>query len=232
MNMFELLHRIDVMTALGGLVRDSKNAYYREADHYLSLLPTTGISMTNIVGEIKTLIKKGDSDAGRAEKYYKAAGQRLIKLRDGKTKTEFEKIVREQCDLGIVRAYFYIKLAKGKTTLTRDRAASAKSKRKQRAAATKKRSGRPEQPDPEELPGDSPQQRWQYSAANMAGMAGEAISLLAFWDKTFGEEWRSFEVPSDLVTLAQQAADAWAQIADELTTRAGAIPIRKAASHG
>ena len=47
-------------------------------------------------------------------------------------------------------------------------------------------------------------------------MAGDAISLLAFWDKTFGKEWKDFEVPSDLVTLAQQAADTWGQIANEL----------------
>jgi hypothetical protein len=69
---------------------------------------------------------------------------------------------------------------------------------------------------PEDLPDDTPQQRWHYSVSNIAG---EAISLLAFWDKTFGQEWRSFEVSSDLATLAQQAADAWAQIANELTTR-------------
>jgi hypothetical protein len=50
-------------------------------------------------------------------------------------------------------------------------------------------------------------------------MAEEAISLEAFWNKTFGEEWKQFEVSSDLVTLAQQAADAWTRIADELTKR-------------
>jgi hypothetical protein len=69
---------------------------------------------------------------------------------------------------------------------------------------------------PEDLPGDTSEQRWQYSVGNMAG---EAISLQAFWDKTFGEAWKSFEVSSDLVTLAQQAADAWTQIANELTDK-------------
>jgi hypothetical protein len=71
--------------------------------------------------------------------------------------------------------------------------------------------GKPPLP-PEES--DSPQQRWHYSVGNMAG---EAISLPAFWDKTFGREWRKFEVFSDVATLAQQAAAAWAQIAAVLS---------------
>jgi hypothetical protein len=70
---------------------------------------------------------------------------------------------------------------------------------------------------PEDLPGDTPQEQWQRSVGNMAG---EAVSLEAFWTKTFGKEWEGFDVPSDLVTLAREAADAWTQIANKLTTRA------------
>ena len=76
----------------------------------------------------------------------------------------------------------------------------------------------------EPIPGDTPLERWQYS---VGFIAGEAISLEAFWTRTFKEEWKEFEVSSDLVTLAQQAADAWVKIANDLTLRAGAIPIRR-----
>jgi hypothetical protein len=46
-------------------------------------------------------------------------------------------------------------------------------------------------------------------------MAGEAISLRASWRKEFGD-WEKFKAPSDLITLAKQAADEWAAIASQL----------------
>ena len=76
------------------------------------------------------------------------------------------------------------------------------------------RDGQKREIAPEDLPSDTPQQQWGYSVGNMAG---EAVSLPAFWDRTFGKGWQKFELSSDLVTLVQQAADTWAQIAEELT---------------
>jgi hypothetical protein len=46
-------------------------------------------------------------------------------------------------------------------------------------------------------------------------LPGDAISLRAFWSREFGN-WKSFNVASDLVTLAKLAADAWKQLAREL----------------
>jgi hypothetical protein len=76
-------------------------------------------------------------------------------------------------------------------------------------------SPKPEMPL-DDSPSDTPEQQWQRSVANMAG---EAISLMPFWSRTFGKNWESFEVPSDLMTLTQQAADSWVKIADKLISR-------------
>jgi hypothetical protein len=58
---------------------------------------------------------------------------------------------------------------------------------------------------------------WQRS---VQGLAGDAIGLEPFWSKEFGDAWKSFPVPTDLVTLARQAADAWAKVAADLAERA------------
>jgi hypothetical protein len=62
---------------------------------------------------------------------------------------------------------------------------------------------------------DRPQDFWQRSLSNLAG---DAISMRAFWTRQFGD-WEKFDAPSDLVTLAQQAAEAWQEVAQELVGR-------------
>jgi hypothetical protein len=70
--------------------------------------------------------------------------------------------------------------------------------------------------------GDTNQDRWQLSLSNMAG---EAVSLPAYWKKEFGD-WRAFEVSSDLLELARQAVDTWKEIADHLASlKAGAVQL-------
>jgi hypothetical protein len=61
---------------------------------------------------------------------------------------------------------------------------------------------------------DTPQDFWRRSITNMAG---EAVSLPAYWRKNF-PGWEKFEVPSDIRTLAMQAAEAWAEIASIVST--------------
>jgi hypothetical protein len=53
--------------------------------------------------------------------------------------------------------------------------------------------------------GDGPQQFWERSLANVAGVA---ISLEASWTRQHGAAWRDFPVSRDLATLAREAADA------------------------
>ena len=57
-----------------------------------------------------------------------------------------------------------------------------------------------------------PQQRWQYGLDSLASWT---ISLPDHWTREFGD-WESFEAPSDLITLAEQAAEAWTKIAAKL----------------
>jgi hypothetical protein len=63
----------------------------------------------------------------------------------------------------------------------------------------------------ESAPGLTAKERWQNSIGNMAG---EAISLQAYWTREFGE-WEKLGA-RHLITLALQAAEAWSEIADRL----------------
>jgi hypothetical protein len=181
--------------------------------------------MSKLTDEIKMLLKKGDTATADAGQHYKAAGEKLIELRKNKTKKEFEAVVAKECGIKTNWAYTLMRIAKGQTTLAEIRGQSAKRKKKYRR---KKRAFRNAQHEPEHKePGKTPQERWQGS---LDFMAAEAIALPAYWRKTFGE-WKEFEVSSASVTLAQQAAEAWAQIAEDVTKRAGAIPLRRT-THG
>jgi hypothetical protein len=57
------------------------------------------------------------------------------------------------------------------------------------------------------------QEQWQRSLSNMAS---EAISLSAYWTHLFGKDWQKFEVTSDVLTLAKQAAAAWNDIVESM----------------
>jgi len=66
--------------------------------------------------------------------------------------------------------------------------------------------------------GDSEQERWQRSLWNLSHMAGDAVAIRASWTREFGD-WEKFEIPSQLVTLARQAAKEWTEIATDLAQR-------------
>jgi hypothetical protein len=56
---------------------------------------------------------------------------------------------------------------------------------------------------------------WGWS---LGYLAGNAIAIESFWGKHY-PEWKSFEVSSELVTLAEQAAEAWMKVARDLKKR-------------
>jgi hypothetical protein len=68
--------------------------------------------------------------------------------------------------------------------------------------------------------GDGPQQFWERSLANVAGIA---ISLEEFWTRQHGAAWRDFPVSRDLATLARKAADVWSSLAEQLDARV--VPV-------
>lgn len=57
------------------------------------------------------------------------------------------------------------------------------------------------------------EQTWQ---ASLGHHAGEAVSMRAFWTRTFGPVWRTYRAPSDLLTLAEQAIESWQAVVNEL----------------
>jgi hypothetical protein len=67
------------------------------------------------------------------------------------------------------------------------------------------------------------QEQWHRSASVMAS---EAASLPAYWMQQFGKHWETFDVPSDVLTLAKQAAEAWNEIVESMITRNGADPVK------
>ena len=72
--------------------------------------------------------------------------------------------------------------------------------------------------------GLSPQERWRNS---VSFMAGNSISLPAYWTKEFGE-WEKFKVTSDISTLIKQAIKAWKEIGDRMGVAGdnrGAMPV-------
>jgi hypothetical protein len=83
----------------------------------------------------------------------------------------------------------------------------------------------PAEDDSEDDGGNSPTEQWERSLSNMAG---DAISIRAFWNKTFGKEWENFEVPSAVVTLAKQAAKEWTELAADLTKRRSPAKLKAA----
>jgi hypothetical protein len=119
------------------------------------------------------------------------------------------------------RADELIRISDGRTTVEKARAVKAPAKRK----IKKPPIDLPGDPIQEECTDcDTPEQFWQHSLSNLAG---DAVSMRAFWTRQFGK-WEKFAVPSELVTLAKQAADAWSTLAKTLASDAEA---GRSASH-
>lgn len=71
---------------------------------------------------------------------------------------------------------------------------------------------RPRPPDPNQ----QPEPRWQRSVSNLAG---DIVSIRAFWSKEFGEQWKKFDVPSDLLKLILQASKEWTEFVNQVQRR-------------
>lgn len=59
---------------------------------------------------------------------------------------------------------------------------------------------------------NSKQEFWQNS---LSSMAGDAISLSAYWTQQFGN-WQQFEPTAEMVVLATQAAETWNEIVETM----------------
>jgi hypothetical protein len=121
----------------------------------------------------------------------------------------------EKADPGIVRRTLDKLLAEGKEPT------KAALNRAIRKAAAKRKDTADNGPTQDVgNDGTADADRWERSLGNVAG---DAISIRAFWAKTFGKEWEKFHVPSTAVTLAEQAAKEWTELAADLTKRRKAL---------
>ena len=196
------------------------------------------VDKAQLIKKIKVCIEKGDKANDKAEQYYTAAGIHLKTLKKkAPNQAAWEQLIKSRCGLSTSRAYELIQIADGRKTVAELRLGTAARMRKhrsrpsrdgqnkaaERAATTAKVGAEPKVRRPtdpfdndEHADSETPQDFWQCSLANMAG---DAISLEAFWTRQHGEAWRSYPVPSHLVTLAEQAADAWRELARSLKAR-------------
>ena len=167
---------------------------------------------------IKAYISKGDHAKEKAEQYYISAGQHLHALRETcSSKKSWEEVLRKRCDLSTGRASELMQIADGRKTQAEIREAD-----KERKRITRQRSGHPEQQDEENqevsedfmepCPDcDTPQDFWRRALMNAAGDA-LAVTATQTWQRNYGD-WRGFEGTSELVTLAEQASEAWSEAA-------------------
>jgi hypothetical protein len=152
---------------------------------------------------------------------------------------DFWQFVKKVQGLGQSRAYDCMRIAGGRTTdeeirkETRDRVKKHRASKKLQRPTPEKQAAKPD-PKPDSVTvtesaevsidqrrrenealdtdDNSAQEQWQRS---LGYHAGEAATLPAYWRREFGE-WEKFEVPSDLMTLAEQAAETWKKLVADL----------------
>ena len=90
-----------------------------------------------------------------------------------------------------------------------------KSRRRKATIAPNAPVGVPDSFDPIQVPCsdcETQEQNWQHS---LSSLAGDVISARAYWSRQF-PGWETFKAPSELVTLAKQAAKAWSELASAI----------------
>ena len=78
---------------------------------------------------------------------------------------------------------------------------------------------------PEDDEDDAVEERWQGSLGNYAA---DATAMCAAWKRDFGD-WENFDCPSDLMTLAKQAAQAWTELVAHLSKSKATDVVKSAA---
>lgn len=200
------------------------------------------VALAQQIGDAVKASAKADGDAIAAAK---DVGALLLEAKRRHTTTKaFEAFLKTvPGGLQATQAYRYIAIAGGSTTVEAEKEKDRERKRKERERKERERKAKEipvrdvTDPDDSDLltadnvvplnlatpTGAAEEERWQRSLGNLAG---DAVSIRAFWTREFGE-WEKFQAPSDLVTLAAQAAQAWTSLAADLATPQSRAP-RKA----
>ncbi len=186
-------------------------------------------SLTELVRDTNELYAEVEKARGHAERACNLLGQMLAEAKRRKPKgITWPAFVKENYDFSRSRADELIQIAEERTTVEKAREGKNASVKKSRAKSTLRsvepplRSGGSNvvhlKSDPIQEPCtdcSTAEEFWQRSLGNLAG---DAISIRAFWTRQFGE-WEKFETPSSLVTLAKQAAEVWTKLAADLSRR-------------
>jgi hypothetical protein len=106
------------------------------------------------------------------------------------------------------------------TKVDQDREAARKNADalKTKRATAEERWKRAAEAQKEEPEDDSAEAQWQRSANALAQGAGHAIAVIAQWDRDFDKQWRTWDAPTNIIELAEQAASTWAEVARVLQT--------------
>jgi hypothetical protein len=91
-----------------------------------------------LVRSIKVLIAKGDKASDKAQQFYVAAGQHLKTLKENHAASwkQWEKVLKERCQLSTGRASELMQIADGRKTVAAVRIAKAESVRKVRSRSS------------------------------------------------------------------------------------------------
>jgi len=77
-------------------------------------MPLTAADQVDVQAVITMLALARMKVAAKREAFYRAAGQHLAHMRDGKHSEHFAELVRQHCGIGLSRAYELIAIARGK----------------------------------------------------------------------------------------------------------------------
>jgi hypothetical protein len=186
------------------------------------------MSEVELIRAIKAHIAKGDKAAEKSEQHYISAGLRLkaLKATHAGNWAEWEELLKTKIGIGKSRASELMQIADGRKTFGDIRAVTAERTRKSRQSSPLRSGEEPgEAPEPikvrittttetvaprviatigptptEDDPGDDDQTIWRRG---LVYRAKEAIGHAAF------EDWSQFTIDSDLILVAELAADAW-----------------------
>jgi hypothetical protein len=170
-------------------------------------------SANALIKQIKAIIERVDKAETDMDYWKHKAGVQLKKLRDKSEHGEWLPYLKtigisQQRASELMNIGHNIDWAK----YERERKKQSERRRRKTKAKSPPHGGTFEI---EQLPDGSPEQRWQFSLANLAG---DILARPAYWTKHF-PDWQTFSVPSHIKTLVKEAAAEFASLAEQIAER-------------
>jgi hypothetical protein len=169
-----------------------------------------------LIDQVKAAWDRADEKKADADDWYIRTGKLLIELKEGPAgrhgqwlKT-LKKIGRSR-----QRADELMEQAEDPGALERQRDRKRDHARK---VANRRYSGtlpEPVEAEPTDDEGQTPEDQWQNSLANLCG---DVLAMQSYWDKHF-KGWKHFKCPSHIKTLAREAATELTSLTTAVTGR-------------